>query len=53
MNTNVIVMMLNLQHFGVTQAISQALEYPIVIIQAESAPIEIGTDFPKEKLYIS
>lgn len=36
-----------------TQAISQALEYPIVIIQAESAPIEIGTDFPKEKLYIS
>ncbi|KAG4100005.1 cysteine proteinase [Neocallimastix lanati (nom. inval.)] len=36
-----------------TQAISQALEHPITIIQAESAPIEIGADFPKEKLYIS
>ncbi|ORX86252.1 cysteine proteinase [Anaeromyces robustus] len=36
-----------------TQAISQALEHPITIIQAESAPIEIGNDFPNEKLYIS
>ncbi|ORX50770.1 cysteine proteinase [Piromyces finnis] len=36
-----------------TQAISQALEYPITIIQAESSPIEIGTNFDKEKLFIS
>jgi len=36
-----------------TQAISKALEYPITIIQAESAPIELGTDFFKDKLYIS
>jgi len=36
-----------------TQAISKALEYPITIILAESAPIELGNDFYKDKLYIS
>lgn len=35
------------------QAISQALKYPITIVQSGSALIEIGNEFKNDKLYLS